>query len=98
MKSITLALAAVAASAWIAQAQTALAPDSLFNTVTCAQFSDMDFDQQVTALQALPSAGDDMGAGDEEATKNWTRTVEAGCERHPDMLLADMATQLLGGD
>ncbi len=81
-----------------AGAENILAPDSLYNTVTCGQFTDMDFQGQMAALSALPTAGDDMGGADQSAAHDWARTVEKACEGRPDALLADVATEAFGGD
>lgn len=89
---------ALALAPFAALAENVFAPDSLYNTVTCAQFSEMDFDGQMAALAALPTAGDDMGAADQSAAQEWTRMVEKACEGRPEALLADVATEAFGGD
>lgn len=97
MKGTILVMVMITAP-WPALAQTALAPEGLFDSVTCQQFSAMEFGAQEAALQALPSAGDAMSGEDAGAVEQWTRTVEAGCLKQPDKLLADVAAALLGGD
>ena len=98
LKRLILAASCLVLMPLAAVGQSILAPDSLYNTVTCAQFSGMDFDGQMAALSAFPTAGDDMGAEDQGAAKDWARTVEKACEGRPDALLADVATEAFGGN
>lgn len=97
MKRTLMALV-LAAAPGFAAAQINFAPGPLHNTVTCAAFTGMGIDDQVEALQALPSAGDEIGSEDPGATEQWLHTVEAACRKEPGKLLADVAAALLGGD
>ena len=97
MKQILLA-GALATLPALAAAQIALSPGIGADPMTCGQYGDLDVDGQVAALSALPTAGDDIGLGDQTGARQWAETVLAACAGHPDRPLSDVATEAFEGD
>ncbi len=85
-----LALALLAAPAF---AEEALSPGPLgADPETCEKFVALDEGGRVRALMAIEPFGDDIGAEDEQAARDWADAVARECRGHPERMLIEAAT------
>ncbi|TPE49758.1 hypothetical protein [Amaricoccus solimangrovi] len=75
-----------------ARAEEAISPGPLGQDAeTCADFVALDEGDRVGALTAIEPFGDDIGAEDEAAARDWADEVARQCEGHPDLSLTAAA-------
>ncbi|PZQ51481.1 MAG: hypothetical protein DI556_04790 [Rhodovulum sulfidophilum] len=74
-----------------AAAQLAPGPDQT-DTTRCAAYEALDDGGRVAALRGVEPFGDDIGAEDEQAARDWADEVARQCAGHPDRSLTEAAT------
>lgn len=89
MRALLLALPLVA-GAVTARAQITEGPDQA-DPMTCAAYTAMDDGGRIAALQGIEPFGDDIGAADEQAARDWADEVGRQCDGHPDLPLSEAA-------
>lgn len=89
MRPALIALALVAAPAFAGD-PVSLGPLGQ-DPETCEQFVGLDEDGRVKALMGVQPLGDDIGAEDEAAARDWADAVARQCAGHPEMKLTEAA-------
>ena len=89
MRLLALALPLLASAAF-AQEPITEGPDQA-DAMTCGAYMAMDDGGRIAALQAIEPFGDDIGAADEQAARDWADEVGRQCDGHPDLRLSEAA-------